>query len=236
MLESVLHSKNSFPIFGAQHIMAFTIFVLLTILLIWIANSYLNEKQQVYLGTGLSLFVMLAMFCRMGLLHSQGLFSYKTELPLYICRLVTFFLPFMMFYKSQKMFGVLYFWILAGTFNALVTPDIDFGFPHYTAIIYWILHGGLVSTILYAIFVYKMRPKAKDMITAFWIGLVYLGSIHGFNLLIDANYSYTMQKPAGGSILDHLGPWPLYLFTGQILAFVLFLILYLPWFIKDRFR
>lgn len=236
MLEAILHSKNSFPIFGRQHLVAFTVFVSLTIFLIWFANTRLNTKRQILLGTGLALFVMFAMFCRTALLYSQGLFSYKTELPLYICRLVCFFLPFMMFYKNQKLFGVLYFWILAGTFNALLTPDIEYGFPHYTAIIYWILHAGLVCTILYAVFVYDMRPRVKDIVTAFFIGILYLFIIHGFNLLIDSNYSYTMEKPPGGSILDHMGPWPIYLFSGQLLALVLFLILYLPWFIKDRMK
>lgn len=45
-----------------------------------------------------------------------------------------------------------------------------------------------------------------------------------------------MQKPSNGSLLDYLGAWPWYLISLEIVAFVLFLLLYLPFLIKNNIK
>ena len=80
----------------------------------------------------------------------------------------------------------------------------------------------------------QWRPDKHDVWRAFWWGNAYLIVIHILNLAMGANYSYTMHKPVGGSILDFFGPWPVYLLTGQLLALGLFWLFYLPFLFKRR--
>jgi hypothetical integral membrane protein (TIGR02206 family) len=236
MFDYFLQENNPFSTFSREHGIVLFIFFLITSIIIFIARKYLAPKQQNYLGTFLASLTLVVMLGKMFILYLLGEFTVKEELPLYICRIVTFFVPFMMYYRNRKLFGVLYFWILAGTLNALITPDLVFGLPHYSAWIYWILHAGLVGVILYAVFVYRLKPNFKDLIYAVIIANIYLGFLHIVNYLLDANYSYTMHKPPGPSLLDTLGPWPWYLVSGQLLALLLFLLLYLPFFIQSRRR
>ena len=42
------------------------------------------------------------------------------------------------------------------------------------------------------------------------------------------NYFYLRSKPANPSLLDFLGPWPIYIAGTGAVALVLFLLLYLP--------
>ena len=64
-------------------------------------------------------------------------------------------------------------------------------------------------------------------------GNVYLLVVTGINLLIDSNYMFTLHKPPTASLFDVLGPWPIYLLAAEGIAAVVFLLLYLPFAIKD---
>ena len=166
--------------------------------------------------------------------YSMDEFTYLEDLPIFICRLVSFLLPIMFIRQSKELFGVLYFWVMAGTSNAVITPDLNFGLPHFESIFYWLIHNGLIVSILYAVFVLEWSLEKRDVWRAFWWGNAYLIFVHGLNLILDSNYSYTMHKPPGGSILDLFGPWPLYLITGQLLALGLFWLFYIPFIFKKK--
>ena len=234
MFDLFIKEENHFSIFGLEHLLSILSLAVLFYLIIKVANNWLNLKQQKVFGLLLALSTTIAMLGRTYIYYLIGEFSWQESLPLYICRLATLFVPFLMWYKNEFLFGVLYFWILGGTLQAIITPDIVFSFPHYESIFYWHIHGVLILVILYAVFVYKMKPKWQDLLNAFLLGFIYLILIHGINYLLDANYSYTMSKPPGGSLLDFLGPWPWYLLSGNLLALSIFLLLYLPFYRLEK--
>ena len=55
--------------------------------------------------------------------------------------------------------SILFFWIIAGTLQGVITPDIVYGFPVFDYFRYWIVHLGLLITMFYATFVFNIRPK-----------------------------------------------------------------------------
>lgn len=150
------------------------------------------------------------------------------DLPLYLCDIITLILPFVIYYRQRKWVGILYFWALAGTFQALITPDVESPFPSFHYIRYFLTHGGIVATVLYVILVWKIRIKWQDFVNAILFAQLYLVLIHVFNQIFLSNYSYTMQKPAGATMLDYFGPWPWYLLGGEMLMILLFLALIVP--------
>ena len=48
------------------------------------------------------------------------------------------------------------------------------------------------------------------------------------------NYSYTMAKPDGTSVLDLFGGWPWYILGGELIMMVLFTLLMMPFAFKQR--
>ena len=165
----------------------------------------------------------------------EGDFNFYEDLPFHVCRFAALIAPWVIWKENKFWMGILYFWILAGTLNANITPDVQYGFPHWTYFEYWLLHSFLVILPLYYVIVLKVRIEFRDLKNAFWAANVFLIVTLLINISIGSNYMYTKAKPPVPSLLDMLGPWPVYLISGQLLAGILFLLLYLPFYwIKIR--
>jgi len=221
-------SQDKFASFSVEHLLvlfAYSTFAFLTYLF---AKQYLGDNGKYRLGIIVALVPLIGLLARMYVEYRMGEFSYLEDLPLFVCRLVSFILPIMFILKSKSVFGVMYFWVMAGTMNAVITPDIKIALPHFESIFYWLIHCGLIMSILYAVFIFNWKPRKRDIWRAFWWANAYLIIVHSINWCIGSNYSYTMHKPQNGSILDLFGPWPLYLLTGQFIALALFWLFYLP--------
>lgn len=164
---------------------------------------------------------------------SEGTYDYLSDLPLFLCDLVAVLLPFILYHKNRKWIGILYFWAMAGTLQALITPDLKDGFPSFHFFRYFLTHAGIVAAVLYTVVVWKIRISWRDFFNAILFAQFYLVAIHLINQLLGSNYAYTMHKPPGPTILDLMGPWPWYILWGEFLMILLFLLLMLP-FLRTR--
>lgn len=60
-----------------------------------------------------------------------------------------------------------------------------------------------------------------------------MAAVTVLNALIGSNYMFTLRKPATASLMDVLGPWPLYLISLEVIGLIMCLILYLPFALRD---
>ncbi len=161
------------------------------------------------------------------------------HLPITVCGWVAVFGSYMVIGKSQTLFDLCYFWALTSSIFALITPTVisytgPTRFRYYQ---FWAEHLVCFIAIFYMIFVHKMRPNKKSFLKAY-IGLIILAVIAYFaNRLIGpgANYLFMARPEDTPSILDILPPnfaLRLLIMTAAITA--LFILVYLPWYIKDR--
>lgn len=156
-------------------------------------------------------------------------------LPFHVCYFLNLVMPFMLWRKSFFIFEITYFVTMAGTLQALLTPDLDYGFPDMINIRYFMVHIGLMMSTFYAVFVYGFRPTWKSMGKAILWTNLYMVFVTPINLLFNTNFMYVRAKPPVASMLDYLGDWPWYLLTGQIMLVVLFTIVLLPFlFIRPK--
>ncbi|MDZ4749053.1 MAG: TIGR02206 family membrane protein [Saprospiraceae bacterium] len=159
---------------------------------------------------------------------AYGTYDFLVDLPLFMCDLVAMVLPFIIFSGNRKWIGILYFWALAGTMQALITPDVEAGFPSFHFFRYFIGHASIIIAVLYTVIVHRIRIGWHDFLNAIIYAQGYLVVIHIINQVLSSNYGYTMQKPPGPSILDLMGPWPWYILWGEFLIVFLYLLLLAP--------
>ena len=161
------------------------------------------------------------------------------HLPISVCGWVAIFASYMVIGKSQTLFDISYFWALTGSVFALITPTVisytgPTRFRYYQ---FWTEHLVIYIAIFYMIFVHKMRPNKKSFLKAY-IGIVLLAIIAYFaNRLIGpgANYLFMARPEDTPSILDILPPnFALRIFVMVSAITLLFVLVYLPWHIKDK--
>ena len=208
--------------------------VLFSFILFRFSKRYLNKQEQETVLHVLAIFISLTVISFHIYKISQGGYNFRTDLPLYLCSLLGLIIPVFTYYKRNWMYEILLFWIIAGTTQAIATPDILVGFPSFEFFRYWIVHLGLVIVILYATIVLNYKPTLKSVFKSILALQVYLIFMVLVNYVLDANYFYLNSKPESASILDYLGEWPLYIIVAQLVLVPYFLLIYLPFHLTKK--
>jgi hypothetical integral membrane protein (TIGR02206 family) len=159
-------------------------------------------------------------------------FHSRNDLPLHLCSISTWAAVVACLTLTPLAVEFAYFEGLAGATLALINPDmpgrVKASLASYEAIRYFVEHGGLVITVCALVFgrISVLRPGAAIRAHSMW--LAYGGFLLLFNWKFDTNYLYLSRKPLNPSLLDYLGPWPVYLVFGELVAILLFWLLWLP--------
>ena len=223
---------NKFVTFGAYHIGGILFFVLLgALLVVWARKSEVAIQDRIgkIMGWTLTSAVVGCLVILLGL----GRFNPTTDLPLHICNTLALLAPLLFYYKSNTLFQIFYYSVMAATTQAIITPHLEDVFPHYMYIKYFTVHCGLVVAVWYAILVQGFRPTFKGMFVAFGALQVFSAALIGINWGLGANYMYLNHKPPVASLLDYFGPEPYYVITVELVALLFFAVYYLPFYFKS---
>jgi len=149
-------------------------------------------------------------------------------LPLHLCDLAIFIAAYTLIVRAQATFELLYFWALTGTLLAMLTPDLERGFPDLACISFFGIHGGVLTAALLLTWGFGMRPRRGAAWKAFLFTNAYAALVGIVDLLANTNYMYLHAKPTTPTLLDWLGPWPWYILAADALALGLFTLLAIP--------
>ncbi|MCB0447282.1 MAG: TIGR02206 family membrane protein [Gelidibacter sp.] len=213
------------PVFGA---------LIFAIVFIWYSKKKLSNHHQKKAIHYVAIIVSLTVASFHIYKITLGNYQVKSDLPLYLCSLIALLVPLFTYKKAYWMYEILVFWIIAGTLQGVITPDIAEGFPSFDYFRYWVVHLGLLLIIFYATVVFKMRPRFKSVFKSILALQVYVAMMVATNIILDANYFYLNEKPQSASLLDYFGEWPYYILVTQLILIPYFLIIYLPFYLVNK--
>lgn len=163
-----------------------------------------------------------------------GNWDVRSSLPFELCSIASILAGIMLLTKNRFLCEILYFIGIAGALQAIITPELFFGFPQFRYIQFFLDHGLLILAPLYMIALYDYKITFRSLVKAFISINVIAAIVFPINLLLDANYMFLSHKPSSASLLDLLGPYPIYFISLEFIAIAMFLILYIPFAIKRQ--
>ena len=163
-----------------------------------------------------------------------GQFDAAHALPMQLCDWAMFAVIGALVTCRRGVYEVAYFWGLAGTLQAILTPNLREGFPSLWFFCFFIAHCGIVVGVLYLTAVEGLRPRGWSIVRAMAWSEVYFAAALGVNYFTGANYGFLSHRPEGKSLLDWLsGNHGVYLVEMNLLALGFYLVLYTPFWLRD---
>ncbi len=224
----------AFRHFDASHITVLLLTVLLPLALAWLSRR--RRSNNFSQGISVALAALLTINF-IGYPIYQLFFPTEAEghwLPMQLCDWALVATVVALLRRSVRWFELAYFWGLAATLQAIVTPNLDVGFPSVRFVTFFVAHCGIVISVVYMILAFGLRPHPSSLVRVWLWSQLYLVSALLVNALTGANYGFLSHKPARASMLDFLSDQPaIYILQLEMLAIFFYALLYLPFLLKD---
>jgi hypothetical integral membrane protein (TIGR02206 family) len=155
-------------------------------------------------------------------------FQFPNDLPIQLCTVLTWTTVIACLTLVPWAVEFSYFVGLVGAGLTTLTPDVHSPAFSYASTRFFITHGGIVIAASTLVFGGAVTFRKGAALRAnLWVA-IYAVLIGIFDAIFHVNYMYLCRKPKGASVLDYLGPWPVYLIGAEMVALTLFWLLWLP--------
>ena len=205
--------------FGASHLLGLAGILASCLAVAWLGrqSAAWSKKLDRVLRLQLILYIAIAYAWRWKSL------SLATCLPLHLCDIILLGAVYLLSGRRHQLtYECINLWSWAGSIWALITPDLPNDFPHYRYFEFFWGHG-LIFVVLAHLESgqgYRLRPRSwTGAAWGLWLWTLLVGAL---DYAFGWNYGYLLYKPAAGSVLDCLGPWPLYILVANLLAMGIF--------------
>ena len=159
----------------------------------------------------------------------DGTWTARSALPVSLCDAAVLIAAIACWWPRLRLAVELtYFWGLAGTLQAVTTPDLNARFPHLEFWQFVLGHLAIVFTAVFLVVGLRLFPRRGAVLRVFAITVAYTGFVAVVDAITGGNYMYLRRVPSHTSLLSVLGPWPWYLVSAAGVALVLLVVLDAP--------
>jgi hypothetical integral membrane protein (TIGR02206 family) len=208
-----------------EHIAALVATAIAVMLLMTGARRF-GDARAVPAGRVLAVVILVGYCCEQFTYALRGEWTVEVNLPLHLTDAVTLVAVAALWRPDWALLvELVYFWALSASLQAVLTPDLGQSYPDVLFFTYFVTHSGAVAAACLLVFGSRRVPRPGAVwrvyaLTAAFAALAALGT-----LLTGGNYMFLRRKPGHGSLLDLMGPWPVYIPVAAALALVMFLAL-----------
>ncbi len=223
---------NSFEAFGAVHAVSVVVCAAVTVGLIALGvrlkRTSPRAERRLRIGW-IAMLIGVQGYTQLWWLLPSN-FDPGVSLPVHFCDVAPWFAPFALLLRVRFAQTMLYFWGLALSSWAFVTPVLGVGAASTAFWLFWIGHTQIVASAFYLVFVDRYRPGRRDFVVVCLTTAVYSTiMLFTVNIPFSADYTYLTPERSPASAV---GPWPWRAPVVIIGEWMLFAALWLPFQIR----
>jgi hypothetical integral membrane protein (TIGR02206 family) len=215
-------SSGSSSAESAEHLAALAVTAAAAAFLVAGARRW-GDDWSLPVGRGLAI-VILAAFVGEQLTYAlRGEWTARVNLPLQLTDAVTLVSIAALWRPGCALLvELVYFWALTASLQAVLTPDLGQSFPDVLSFTYYVTHAGAIAAACLLVFGERRAPRPGAVwrvyaITGAFACLAAIGT-----LATGGNYMFLRRKPVDGSLLDVMGPWPVYIVVAAAFGLAVF--------------
>jgi hypothetical integral membrane protein (TIGR02206 family) len=184
-----------------------------------------GDAFSVPAGRALAL-VLVAAFAGEQLTYAlRGDWSAEVNLPFQLTDAVTLVAAAALWRRVPLLVELTYFWALSASLQAVITADLGYDFPDLLYFTYFAAHAGAVAAACLLVFGARLAPRPGAVARTYAITAAFAVVAAVATVATGGNYMFLRRKPVHGSLLDLMGPWPVYIAAAAVLALVIFVAL-----------
>lgn len=158
----------------------------------------------------------------------RGTWSADHNLPLHLTDVVTIVSVLALWTGRPALAELTYFWALTASLQAVVTPNLSSRTADIFVWTFFLTHSGAIVAAVLLVAGRRIVPRPGAVRRVFAATLAVAALAAAGNLLSGGNYMFLREKPSTASLLDVMGPWPVYILSAAVLALALFALLDAP--------
>src|ERR1051325_5749776 len=226
-----------FQPYGLPHVMVILITIVLPFALAAVVRRTKSQRLEGLIIAVLSGVLVLNYLAYLIFIRSQGVVDWRQMLPMQMCDWGMVVVIVAMWTGSQRWFEVAYFWGIGGTLQAVLTPNLRYGFPDWRFISFFTSHCAIIVGVIFLMLTRQYRPYPMSIVRVWLWSEFYFVVTLAVDIVTGFNYGFLLHKPEAFSILSFLSDWwPLYALQMHGVALLFFLVLYAPFAVFDAIK
>jgi len=212
-------------LFSPEHLAAIGVTALCALLMTTLARR-LSAQRATALARALALLILVGFVAEQLTYLARGEWSARVNLPLQLSDAVTFAAVAALWRPRPGLLTELVWYLaLTATLQAMLTPDLPQTFADVLYFTYFATHGGAIAGAFLLVIGLRLVPRRWAVWRVYALTAAFAVAAAIGCLATGGNYMFLRRKPASGSILDPLGPWPWYVLGAAALGLAMLLVL-----------
>lgn len=229
-MASVTAAAQSPELFGAAHSVLLGAIGLLGALVVWGLRRVRSTSTAGTMVVTFGWVLLGSSLVYMGWMLLPANWHLDQSLPLHFSDVLRLVAAIALICRTRWAVAITYYWGLTLNLQALLTPH-----PHMLAglsigvALYWWLHILVLLAALSLVWGLGHRFQWRDFAAAYGAALAWAAVAMSANAALGTNYGFLNHSPEGPSLLDLLGPWPLYVVWLALLVAGVWALMTWPW-------
>jgi hypothetical integral membrane protein (TIGR02206 family) len=220
-------ASGEFTAYGTSHWAAIAVFVAGAVALVWLGHRQTAMQSRRF---GRIVGAATAAIYAVAVVYSMFPPSVDRSVPLHLTDLATVVSAYAWWSQRHWAYALMYYWGLVLSVQAVISPALRGpDFPHYQYLGFWFIHLVVVWGAVYLTWGRGLRPNWRSYRIAVAVTSAWVVVTFAFNRVTGSNYGFLNGKPSTESLLDVLGPWPLYIVVGLAAVYLVWALMTWPW-------